>query len=115
MNSNMDIIFLLIGSIVTWYFSRRYYLKSQKSVPDWALPLIEKLPKEKPSLFNLLRLSQEALDDERMSIHPIAGVVACPECSTPSTDLTVKVFGDDIHTVAHVTCPRCLWSESYDL
>ena len=109
-----DIIIAVISFLASWLLAKSYYLRGKKEIPDWAIPLIEKLPKQRPSLFELLGLFQEALDDGRASIHPVANIVACPECGAPSQDFKESVFGDDNVTIVSIQCPGCGWSKSFE-
>jgi hypothetical protein len=102
---------IIFGGIVSWCLTHIYYRKSSKEIPDWAKPIIEKLPKTKPSGAELLELFQDALDSKQIIPDPILGHVACPNCKAPSSDFETKCFGDENHTIIVKSCPHCGWSD----
>jgi RNase P subunit RPR2 len=60
---------------------------------------------------NALETFQRAIDAGHVKIHPVFGMVACPECYAPLSEMDEKVYGDDRVTVLSATCPRCGWSD----
>jgi|WetSurSiteA1Bulk_404760.scaffolds.fasta_scaffold527918_1 hypothetical protein len=56
------IIGIIGGAAFSWLISHIYYKKSSVQIPDWAKPIIERLPEEPPTKEKLLELFQDALD-----------------------------------------------------
>ena len=42
------LIGVALGGIITWIVTRHYYKKSMINAPEWARPLIDKLPQIAP-------------------------------------------------------------------
>jgi len=105
----------ILGGIVSWVVAHIYYKKSSREIPDWAKPIIEKLPQSKPTDAELLELFQEALSTGDVLPDPILGHVACPNCKAPASDFKEEGFGDEHHTIVVKTCPHCGWSEHAEL
>lgn len=103
------------GAIFSWVISHIYYKKSSKQIPDWAKPIIAKLPEEQPTKDKLLELFQDALDKKDVHVDPLIGHVACPKCKASAKDFKKTVFGDDTHTIVVVECPYCGWSETIEV
>jgi hypothetical protein len=101
-----------LNRVVYYYVG---YKKSTKEIPDWAKPIIEKLPQSKPTEAELLKLFQEALNTGDVVPDPIFGYVACPNCKAPASDFQEDGFGDEHHTIVVKTCPHCGWSEQAEL
>ena len=55
----MDFLLFFLGGLVSLVISHLYYKKSSKKAPEWAIPLIEKLPATLPTESQLLRLVKE--------------------------------------------------------
>lgn len=106
---------IILGGIISWFVTYIYYRKSTSEIPEWAKPIIDKLPPEQPSQEKLLELFQEALNNEEIIPDPILGHVACPECKTTASDFQEKSYGDDYHTIVVKTCPHCGWSEQVEV
>jgi len=70
---------------------------------------------EKGSKDELLKIFQEHLNTEEFEIDPILKVVACPKCGESSKNFKRKGFGDDLHYIVVIFCPRCDWSESVEV
>ena len=92
----MDIIGLLVGAAIgalfSWPISHWYYRLSSKeaneaakTVPDWARPLIAKLPDQPISLDRLAELYHEELELGNIRPDPVSGYLVCPKCGG-STD-----------------------------
>ncbi|MBN1253595.1 MAG: hypothetical protein JXA16_15760 [Bacteroidales bacterium] len=105
----------IIGGLITWVFSHIYYKKSSKEIPEWAKPIIAKLPVSKPTSGELLQLFQEALNTGDVSIDPLFGNVACPKCNAPLKELEEKNYGDDNYTIVVKNCPYCGWNRQADV
>jgi len=105
------IIGSVFGGLTSWVISHLYYKKSNTYAPDWAKPLIEKLPEIAPSGEELLKLFQHEINEGSIKPHPVFNHVACPNCNAPLSELVEKVMGDDQHTVLDISCPHCSWSE----
>jgi hypothetical protein len=72
----MDLLIGIIGgAILSWVITHYYYLKSSIQPPEWAKPIIAKLPKEPPTKEKLVELFQEALDAGEAEFDPIFGYV----------------------------------------
>jgi len=100
------------SSLVIGYY---FYKKSSVNPPEWAKPLIAKLPENKPSKAELLKLFQTALDEGEAVAH-VTGHVACPRCGTSAKNFKeVALGGNDQVTVLEVSCPNCGWSETAEL
>jgi len=102
---------ILPGGLITWFFTHLYYRKACTSVPDWAKPILEKLPDEPPSRERLLKLFQDALESGDVKPDPAVGCVACPQCGAPSTDFLHEAYGDDCRTIVVASCPHCGWTD----
>ena len=74
------------GAVLSWLISYIYYKKSSVQIPDWAKPIIKRLPEEPPTKDKLLELFQDALDKGEVEVDPVVGYVACPECKASSKD-----------------------------
>ena len=105
------IIGVVLGGLVSWVITYRYYKKSDSSPPDWAKPLINKLPAIAPSKEELLKLFQNEISEGTITPHAVFRHVACPNCNAPLEELTEKVMGDDYHTILDINCPHCGWNE----
>lgn len=105
---------LLVGAIlgggISWFVTHIYYRKSSTVVPEWAKPIIERLPEEPPTKERLLELFQDALDKGEIVPHPEFGYVACPECNAPSTDFEEEFWEAEGRSALYVKCPHCGWS-----
>jgi hypothetical protein len=106
---------VILGGVISWIVTRHYYKKSSVNAPEWAKPLIEKLPKAAPSLQELTALFQEEINKGTIKPHPVFQYVACPNCKASLDTLDVKAFSDDYRTVLVMTCPNCGWSESAEV
>ena len=106
----MEMIPLLIGAFLSFIITSHYHQRSSCETPKWAENFIKKLPKEKPSKRELIKLFQEYLDDGEAVIHEVTGHVACPECGEPASSFEDKVHTvNDYVSVAEVRCPQCGW------
>lgn len=105
----------VVSVFITWVVARFYYKKSLTHIPDWAKPLVEKLPQSKPSEAELLKLFQEALNTGEIVPDPIFGHVACPECKNPASDFQEKILGDEYHTIIVKSCAHCGWNDHAEL
>ncbi len=99
--------------MLAWILAHAYYKKSSKNIPDWAKPLVEKLPKSRPTDSELLKIFEEALDTGSIVQDPVFGHVACPNCYAPASDFEEKGHTDlySERTYVFVTCPHCGWSD----
>ena len=109
------LIGIILGGLISWMLAHIYYKKSSKEIPDWAKPIIKKLPQLQPSTNELLELFQEALNSGDIIPDPILGHVACPNCKAPASDFEGKGFGDENHTIIVKTCPHCGWSDHAEI
>ena len=106
----MEIAMLIIGAFFSWVITSHYHQRSSCETPEWAENLIRKLPKEKPSKRELIKLFQESLDDGDAMVHEVTGHVACPECSESSSNFKEDVHMVDDHvSILEVECPKCGW------
>lgn len=105
------IIGIVGGGVISWIISSQYYKKSNTFAPDWAIPLIDKLPRIALSEKELLRLFQEEIENGTITPHPVFMHVACPNCHAPIDELIEKISGDDYHTILDLSCPHCGWSD----
>tara|TARA_B110000037_G_C17026369_1_gene467551 strand:- start:15 stop:356 length:342 start_codon:yes stop_codon:yes gene_type:complete len=106
---------VVLGGMVSWIVSHTYYKKSSTEIPDWAKPIIEKLPNNKPTKDQLLKLFEEELISGNIRPDPILGYVACPKCKANATDFESTVVGNNDHTIVIKTCPHCGWSEDTEV
>lgn len=112
----MDLLIGIVGgAVLSWIIAHSYYRKSSKEPPDWAKPIIAKLPDEPPTKEKLIELFQDSLDKGEAEIDPIFGYVACPQCKASAKDFEKSGFGDDHATIAIVSCPHCGWSNSTEV
>ena len=109
------IIGLIFGGLISWIIAHVYYRKSSTFAPEWAKPLIEKLPGVPPSKEKLIELINEAFDAGILKPDPILRYVACPNCKSPSSDFGHRTFSDERTTVVVVDCPNCGWSETAEV
>jgi ribosomal protein L32 len=109
------VIGIIVTIIITWGFAHFYYRKSSTNIPEWAIPFIKDLPKEKPSNEELLRIFQESLESGKVEVDPLLRIVACPKCGESSKNFKRTGFGDDLHSIVVVSCPNCGWSESVEV
>jgi hypothetical protein len=105
----------VVSGVVAWIIAHFYYRRTSTAIPEWAKPIVEHLPMQKPSKEELLRLFQEHLDSGDVEIDPLLRRVACPECGEPAKNFEKKLVGDDLHSVAIISCPSCGWSENVDV
>ena len=89
---SLNVIFLVVGGLLSWLITHRYYRRSTVEVPtwihetpEWAIPLIEALPDQPISLDRLIELYQNALDNGEISVDPHSGYVKCPRCGASSS------------------------------
>ena len=101
----------VIGGLVSWIMTRSYYKKARFSVPDWAKPIIGKLPPAPPTQQALLELFEGGFLRAEAGPHPVSQRVACPICNAPVSDFKKEVVGDEHHTNLMLECPHCGWSE----
>ncbi|MFL9814549.1 hypothetical protein D7241_14950 [Stutzerimonas sp. VN223-3] len=57
----MEFLLFFLGGLVSWLISHLYYRQSSKKAPEWAVPLIDKLPTTLPTETQLLTLVKEHL------------------------------------------------------
>ena len=60
----MEIIFLVLGGIVSWFITHIYYKKADKEAPEWAKPLFRILPESKPDDTELISLVKKFISEE---------------------------------------------------
>src|SRR3990167_4247223 len=93
------IIGILVGSFITWLITHLYYKKSSTVAPDWAKPLIERLPEKQPSEQELIDIFQDFVEEGKIQPDELTGYLKCPKCNRPSTEFTHEThentFGDD--------------------
>jgi hypothetical protein len=70
------VIGVILGGFVSWLVTHIYHKKSSTEIPDWAKPIIDKLPQSQPTESELLELFQEALNSGDIVPDPILGHVA---------------------------------------
>jgi len=111
----IEIVIFFVGCTVTWLITHSYYKRSLTTIPEWAKPIVEHLPKKIPTKDELLQLFQEHLDTGEVEVDPLLGRVSCPECGESSKNFKKTGFGDDSHYVVVISCPSCGWSESVEV
>jgi hypothetical protein len=111
------VVGVIFGGFVSWLVTHIYYKKSSTKIPDWAKPIIDKLPQSQPTESELLELFQEALNSGDIVPDPIFGHVACPNCKAPASDFEKKEFYEDerCFTFVDITCPHCGWRDHTEL
>jgi len=100
-----------IGGALSWCIAYIYHHKASTEIPDWAKPIVERLPPSRPPEAELLKLFQQALNTGEVVPDPLLGHVACPECKAPGSDFQEESFGDEYLTLIVKSCPHCGWSE----
>lgn len=105
----------VIGGAISWFVTHIYHHKSSTEIPDWAKPIVEKLPPSRPPEAELLKLFQQALNTGEIVPDPLLGHVACPDCKAPASDFKDKTFGDEYHTIIVKSCPHCGWNDHAEL
>lgn len=87
------VIGIVLGGLVSWGIAHWYYRQSSKQAPEWAAntpewakPLIAKLPDAPVSSERLVQLYHEALELGDLQPDPYSGYVACPKCGAPSSE-----------------------------
>lgn len=100
---------VVLGGLVSWVISHFYYKRSSTQVPDWAKPLIEKLPDAPISTQKLIELYHEALEGGELRPDPMSGYVACPRCGASSDDFKPWEAGDPSRDMLFrgVSCGKC--------
>jgi hypothetical protein len=111
----IELIIAISSGFVGWVITHIYHRKASTNPPEWAKPLIEKLPDVPPSREKLIELINEAFDSGILKPDPILGYVACPNCKSPSLDFGHRTFSDERTTVVVVDCPHCGWSETAEV
>ena len=106
---------IVAGGLISWLISHLYYKQSSIKVPPWAKEIIDKFPEVPPTKQKLLELFQDSLADGEVEIHPILGIVACPDCKAPISEFRENAFGDDNVTIASITCTHCGWNQSVEV
>ena len=101
------IVGIVFGGVISWAITHRYHRKSTISCPEWAEPLLAKLPEIAPTGEELIKLFQQEINSGSISTHPVFDLIACPNCYAPLHDLKQKVLGDDNHTLLDISCPQC--------
>ncbi|HEC79170.1 MAG TPA: hypothetical protein ENI34_08540 [candidate division WOR-3 bacterium] len=101
----------ILGGVISWVITRYYYKKSSVKAPEWAKPLIEKLPEVTPSLEELTALFQKEINKGTIKPHPVFQHVACPNCNAPLDKLKERIMGDDYTTILEISCPNCGWND----
>lgn len=108
----MDYVVALIGiaasAVASWFFSRWYYQKSALEVPEWAKPLIAKLPDAPISTDRLIDLYHEAIQSGDIQPHP-SGFIKCPECGAGSDKFEAwQVAAHHLDSIFHgYKCSEC--------
>lgn len=113
-NMIITIIGIVLGGFISWIITREYYKKSNQCAPDWALPLIEKLPKVVPTDEEFLKLFQDEITNGKITPHPLFSIVACPECGAPLKELEKWENSDEYNTLVQIQCPHCGWHDSFN-
>lgn len=111
----VELALAAVSPLVGWAIAHFYYRLSAKEIPEWAKPIIERLPSEPPSAAALLALFQDALNTGAVEVDPLFGHVACPKCRAPFSEIKQQVFGDDRLAVIAASCPHCGWSDNADV
>jgi hypothetical protein len=101
----------LLGGMISLLIAHSYYRKSKSNVPDWAEPLIERLPQIAPREEELISIFQDLINEGKITPHPVFQYVACPKCKGPLEDLKETVSGDDYVDVLGIECPHCGYDE----
>ena len=109
------LIIFLGGCLFTWLITHIYHSRSTIKTPEWAKPLIEKLPDVPPSKNELLKIFQEYIETGEVEVDPLLGYVACPNCKASAKDFERECFCDDYRTIVVITCPTCGWSETCEV
>jgi len=112
-----ELVIGLISAVVSWAITHAYYKRSSVNVPEWAKPIIERLPEAPPSRDQLIDLFHEALQDGELIPDPNFGYVACPRCKAPSTEFDTHEQFDEEREDRYlvVRCKRCGWSDFTEL
>jgi len=103
------IIGIILGSVITLAIAHLYYKRSLIHTPEWARPLIEKLPDVQPSREKFIDMIHEFLEEE--PIDPHFGIVACPECKNPLDQMKRTSGSDPVRGDFYIgiECPVCGW------
>jgi len=101
--------------VVTWLVAHFYYRRSVTNAPNWARPLIERLPDTPPTPERLMDLYQQALMDGQIERpDPMTGLYKCPRCGAPASQFKGQTYESDYVTGVQIKCPSCGYSESID-
>lgn len=60
----MEILFLVIGGVISWFITHIYHKKSDKEAPEWAKPLLKMLPELKPDETQLIDIVKDFISKE---------------------------------------------------
>ena len=109
------IISFLSGGLISWLISHIYYKKASVNCPEWAKPIVEKLPRLKMSNKEIIEHFQKELNKGNAEIDPIFDIVACPKCGESIDKLEREFHDQDGYSVMSVNCPACGWSNSREV
>lgn len=98
----------VVGAIISGLISHWYYRQSSKVIPEWAKPLIDKLPNAPVTPARLVELYHEALETGQFVADPLSGYVACPTCGAASSQFEGWERGDSRGDLYRGTrCKKC--------
>jgi len=70
----------IVGALLSWPIAHWYYRRAAKEAPEWAQPLIDKLPDAPISQERLVTLYNEAIESGEIDPHAFTGYTRCPKC-----------------------------------
>ena len=99
---------IVAGSVLSWIITYWYYQKSSTNVPEWAKPLIEKLPDSPISIERLVDLYHDAIESGDVTPHP-SGYIKCSECGAGSDYFEPWQVGvPELDSIFHgYKCAKC--------
>lgn len=114
---------IITGGALSWAIAHWYYRRSSKEVPDWAnrtpdwaIPLIEKLPDAPVSQERLIELYNEAVATGELQPHQFTGFLKCPNCGAGQEYFEPYEASDpryDMH-IRGFRCSKCGYELSGD-
>lgn len=105
------------GALIGWLIAHWYYRRASVDTPEWAKPLIDKLPDAPVSIQRLVELYHDALENGEIGRpDPLGGYVACPECGDSSDNFEYWEQTDDARddTYRGVKCGKCGYDVSWE-
>ncbi len=111
---------VVLGGVVSWAITHYYDRRASVRVPDWARPLLRRLPEAAPSKAELQKVFREVLEETELEVvepedeNEFEELEECPKCQSDELEV-----GDDEDARGRVfetiECLSCGWRDKRQL